>query len=60
LNNAAFGYVQNIAENSLSNALLEDHGLAKGVCTYQGYCSNEPIASIFNVEFRRLRVFSTN
>lgn len=60
LNNAALSYVQNIAENGLSNALLEDHGLAKGVCTYQGYCSNEPIADIFNVEFRRLRVFSTN
>ena len=60
LNNAAFGYVQNIAENSLSNALLEDPGLSKGVCTYQGYCSNEAIADIFKVEFRRLRVFSTN
>jgi alanine dehydrogenase len=60
LNNAAFRYVQNIAENGLSNTLLEDSGLAKGVCTYRGYCSNEAIADIFKVEFRRLRVFSTN
>jgi alanine dehydrogenase len=60
LNNSAITYIQNIAENGLANALLEDPGLSKGVCTYQGYCSNESIANIFNVEFKRLRVFSTN
>lgn len=60
LNNAALNYIQNIADNGLSEALLGDEGLAKGVCTYLGYCSNEPIASIFNIEYRRLRVFSTN
>jgi alanine dehydrogenase len=60
LNNAALNYIQSIADNGLSEALLGDEGLAKGVCTYLGYCSNEPIASIFNIEFRRLRVFSTN
>ncbi len=60
LNNAALGYIQNIADNGLSNALLGDHSLSKGVCTYNGYCSNEAIANIFNLEYRRLRVFSTN
>lgn len=60
LNNSAIAYIQNIAENGLAEALLSDGGLAKGVCTYQGYCANESIAHIFNVEYRRLRVFSTN
>ncbi len=60
LNNASLGYIQNIADNGLANALLGDSGLSKGVCTYRGYCSNEAIASIFNLEFRKLRVFSTN
>ncbi len=60
LNNAAIGYIMNIADNGLSNALLGDAGLSKGVCTYQGYCSNEAIANSFNIEYRRLRVFSTN
>jgi alanine dehydrogenase len=60
LNNAAIGYIMNIAENGLSNALLGDTGLSKGVCTYKGYCSNEAIANTFNIEYRRLRVFSTN
>ena len=60
LNNASLGYIQNIADNGLANALLGDSGLSKGVCSYQGYCSNEAIANIFNLEFRKLRVFSTN
>lgn len=60
LNNAAFEYVQNIAENGIANALLNNPGLSKGVCTYQGYCANELIADIFKVEFRPLRIFSTN
>jgi alanine dehydrogenase len=60
LTNAALPYIQNIADNGLSNALLGDDGLGKGVCTYNGYCSNEAIANVFDLEYRKLRVFSTN
>ncbi len=60
LNNASLGFIQNIADNGLSNALLGDESLSKGVCTYSGYCSNEIIAGIFDLEYRGLRVFSTN
>ncbi len=60
LNNASLSYIQNIADNGLANALSGDDGLSKGVCTYLGYCSNEAIANIFNLEYRKLRIFSTN
>jgi alanine dehydrogenase len=60
LTNASLSYIQNIADNGLSNALLGDDGFAKGVCTYNGYCSNEAIANLFDLEYRKLRVFSTN
>jgi len=60
LNNASLGYIQEIADHGLSNALLGDFGLQKGVCTYNGYCCNESIANNFNLEYRRLHVFSTN
>lgn len=60
LNNAAIKYITNIADNGLANALLGDDGLAKGVCTYNGYCSNEAIANNFDLEFRKLRIFSNN
>ena len=60
LNNAAIGYIQNIAEHGLANALLGDPGLSKGVCTYRATCTNEAIANIFNIEYRKLRIFSTN
>ena len=60
LSNASIEYIENIAENGLSNALMGDDGLQKGVCTYRGNCTNQTIAEIFNLEFRRLHVFSTN
>jgi alanine dehydrogenase len=60
LNNAAINYISNIADNGLSHALMGDQGLAKGVCTYRGYVCNEPIANSFNMEYRRLHIFSNN
>lgn len=60
LNNAAIPYIMDIAENGLSNALLGDEGLAKGVVTYKGFCSNESLANTFGLEYRPLRIFSTN
>ncbi len=60
LTNATIEYLINIADNGLGNALLHDTGLAKGVCTYNGFCSNEQIADVFGLEYRRLRIFSTN
>lgn len=60
LTNASIEYILNIADNGLSNALLGDIGLSKGVCTYNGSCSNEIIADTFDLEFRRLHIFSTN
>ena len=60
LTNASIEYILEIADNGLSNALLGDSGLAKGVCTYNGFVSNENIAEVFNLEYRRLHIFSNN
>jgi len=60
ITNASIEYLQNIADNGLSNALLGDIGLINGVCTHNGTCTNEIIAETFNIEYRRLHVFSTN
>ena len=42
LNNAAINYIEDIADNGLSNALLGDTGLSKGVCTYMGASITQP------------------
>lgn len=60
LTNASLEYIEKIADNGLSNALIGDIGLSKGVCTYSGTCSNELVAETFDLEFRRLHIFSTN
>jgi alanine dehydrogenase len=60
LTNASIEYILNIADNGLANALIGDVGLSKGVCTFNGTCSNEFIAETFDLEYRRLHIFSTN
>lgn len=60
LTNASLEYLVDIADNGLQSALLGDAGLAKGVCTYNGFIANESIAETFGLEYRRLHIFSTN
>ena len=60
LNNAVLEYLHEVADNGLINALMGDDGLAKGVCTYNGFCTNESIAESFEVDYKKLHVFSTN
>ncbi|PID59517.1 MAG: alanine dehydrogenase [Ignavibacteriae bacterium] len=60
ITNSAINYILNIADNGLANTLLSDTGLSKGVCTHNGTCSNEVIADTFELEYRRLHIFSTN
>jgi len=60
LNNAILDYIHDVADNGLSNALMGDEGLSKGVCTYRGYCTNESIAQSFEVDYKKLHIFSTN
>lgn len=60
LTNAAIQYVTAVANEGINEALLHDQDLARGVCTFNGFCSNEIIAEIFNLEYRRIHIFSTN
>ena len=60
LTNSSIEYILNIADNGIINALIGDAGLANGVCTHNGSCTNEIIADTYNFEFRRLHFFSTN
>ncbi|MBZ0180087.1 MAG: alanine dehydrogenase [Melioribacteraceae bacterium] len=60
MTNASIQYILNIADNGLGNAILGDDGLSKGVCMYNGTCTNKSIAETFGLEYRRLHIFSTN
>ena len=60
LNNASIQFILDIANNGLDNILMGNSGLARGVCTYNGYCTNEILANTFEVEYRPLRIFSSN
>ncbi|MBX2977261.1 MAG: alanine dehydrogenase [Ignavibacteriaceae bacterium] len=60
LTNAALQYIHGVADKGLANSIAEMPGLQKGICTYNGYCSNEILADTFDVEYRRIHFFSTN
>ncbi|MBT8381848.1 MAG: alanine dehydrogenase [Ignavibacteriaceae bacterium] len=60
LTNSSLEYILSIAENGLSNALMEDKGLTKGVCTYNGNCTNEFLANSFDFNYKKIHIFSTN
>ncbi|GMU86649.1 MAG: alanine dehydrogenase [Ignavibacteriales bacterium] len=60
LTNAAMPYILSIADKGLNHSLIDDPGLIAGACTYNGYCSNEIVADIFNLEYRRIHLFSQN
>lgn len=60
LTNASIPYVLEIADNGFQNAVLGNSGFAKGVCTFNGSCTNETVAEIFGVDFRRLHFYSSN
>jgi len=60
LNNASLDYIHNIADNGLVHALMGDEGLGKGVCTYNGHCTNESVAGTFDIEYKKPHVFSNN
>lgn len=60
LTNASIPYVLEIADNGFQNAVIGNPGFAKGVCTYNGLCTNETVAETFGVDFRRLHFYSSN
>jgi alanine dehydrogenase len=47
MTNALMPYIQQVCDEGIVNALRHNPGLGKGVCTYQGICTNEVIARIF-------------
>ena len=60
LTNATIPYILDIADNGLQEAAIGNPEFAKGICTYNGDCTNEIIAETFGVNFRRLHFYSSN
>ncbi len=50
LTNALLPYIQEIAEFGIDQSLRIDAGLAKGVCTYAGHCTNGAVGKVFDLQ----------
>jgi alanine dehydrogenase len=55
LTNATLPYVVALASNGMERALARDPALAKGVNTYDGRCTEAPVASAFAIPYTPLR-----
>lgn len=51
LTNALLPYVAEIAEKGIDRAIMENHGLTHGVCTFKGWFTNPAIARRFEMEY---------
>lgn len=54
LTNALLAYLLEIALLGMPQALQQNRGLAVGVCTYQGACTNVAVAKIFDLKSKKL------
>lgn len=54
LTNALLPYVLEAANLGMPHAFLADPGLAAGVCTYQGACTNAAVAKAFDLKPKNL------
>jgi alanine dehydrogenase len=60
LTNALLPYIQEVGESGIVQALAQNVALARGVCTYQGFCTNEVIAHIFDFKPRSINLLIKN
>jgi alanine dehydrogenase len=56
LTNALLPYLHEITDLGIEQALRNDPGFSKGICTYNGYCTNKAIAKIFNLKARDINL----
>ncbi len=54
LTNALLPYVREVADLGIRRAVQADPGFAKGVCVFDGKCTNSPIAKVFNLQWQDL------
>jgi alanine dehydrogenase len=54
ITNSLLPFISEIIENGCKNAPRINPGLAKGICTYKGYCTHNPTAKSFGVKFTEI------
>ncbi|HXG38114.1 MAG TPA: alanine dehydrogenase [Bacteroidota bacterium] len=54
LTNALLPYVLTLAEEGIERALTHDRGLARGVCTYDGFCVQPALSKALGFQYKDL------
>lgn len=54
LTNALLPYVQLLVDEGIERALVHDRGLARGVCTYDGFCVQPALSKALGLQYKDL------
>lgn len=54
LTNAVLPYLHEITDGGMVNAFRRNAGLGRGVCTFDGSCTNEAVAKVFDLKANNL------
>jgi alanine dehydrogenase len=57
LTNSLLPFITDIIDQGIKDAIKTNTGLAKGICTFDGYCTHQPSAKSFGVEFKNINTF---
>ncbi|MGA9406368.1 MAG: alanine dehydrogenase, partial [Bacteroidota bacterium] len=60
LTNAMVPYLLEIANTGIEKSFRANSGLAKGVCTFAGHCTNSAVARIFDLQLTNLSSLLTS
>lgn len=54
-NNVLLPFLREASELGMDGVLNSDNGLARGVCTYRGHCTNKAASKAFNIELTSIQ-----
>ncbi len=60
MTNALLPYLMEICKDGMADAFKKNRGLAHGVCTYQGVCTNSTLARRFEIEAQEIEKIVIN
>jgi alanine dehydrogenase len=60
LANNTYEFIFDVADFGIEHQITINNDVTKGICLYNGKCTNETIAKMYNLEYLRLHPFSKN
>jgi alanine dehydrogenase len=60
ITNTTIEYIKNIADHNLDYILLKNSEITNGIWAHKGFCTNQFLAETYKIDYKKIRIFSTN